>query len=119
MRMARLLLPAVIALSALAPATSAYAGPFDGNWTVDSASNRADCGGNKNEISVVDGKVSGHFQGRNRTYVARGKISDEGKVKIELDGGYVTFKGKVEGDAGSGTWHAVGHCRGSFSLTRN
>ena len=116
MRMSRFLLSAVVALSALASAVPAGAGPFDGTWIVSSTQNRG-CGGNTNEMTVADGRVSGTFNGQNGVYSARGKITDEGKVKFNLNAGYVEFKGKVEGDSGNGTWNA-GRCRGRFTMTR-
>lgn len=59
----------------------------------------------------------GHVLRTERVYSARGKITDEGKVKFNLDAGYVEFRGKVEGDSGDGTWNA-GRCRGRFTMTR-
>jgi hypothetical protein len=85
MEFRRTAVAAVLLFLAMVLAPPALAGPFDGTRAFSTQSNRANCGGNTNELSVNDGRISGEFQGQNGIYVARGKISDAGKVKFNLD----------------------------------
>ena len=101
----------------MALATPSIAGPFDGQWIISVQSNRSNCGGNTNELTVSDGRITGEYVGSNGVYAARGTISDAGKVKFKLDAGKATFKGEAEGSTVSGKWDG-GHCRGTFRMTR-
>ncbi len=113
----RVSLATICLLSVLALAVPAVAGPFDGQWILSTQSNRSNCGGGANELTVSDGRISGEVVGSNGVYTARGTISESGKVKFNLDAGYVLFKGKAEGGNASGSWNA-GHCFGKFTMIR-
>ena len=101
----------------MALAIPAIAGPFDGQWSISVDSNRSNCGGNTNELTVIDGRVTGEYVGSNGVYTARGTISEAGKVRFKLGAGTASFKGEAEGDTASGKWNG-GHCRGTFRMTR-
>jgi len=117
MRCVRISIAIACMLSVMAQTMPAIAGSFDGKWAVSTQSNRSNCGGNTNELTVSGGQVSGEFVGNNGVYTARGTISEAGKVRFNLDAGYVVFKGDAEGDTASGRWTA-GQCRGRFQMTR-
>ncbi len=117
MRCVRVSFATACLLSVMAMAMPAIAGPFDGQWVLSTQSNSGRCGGGSNEITVSDGRISGDVVGSNGIYTARGTISESGKVKFNLDAGYVIFKGKAEGETASGSWNA-GHCAGKFTMTR-
>ena len=117
MRCVRVTFAITCLLSVMALAVPAIAGPFDGQWVISFQSNSSNCGGSTSELSVSDGRISGEVTGTNGVYTARGKISDAGKVRFNLDAGYVIFKGKAEGGTASGRWNA-GRCRGKFQMTR-
>ena len=117
MRCIRVSLAITCLLSVLVPALPAIAGSFDGQWIIKLQSNRSNCGGDTNELTVSDGRISGEFVGSNGIYTARGTISEAGKVRFNLDAGYVIFKGKAEGGTASGKWNA-GHCAGKFTMIR-
>ena len=115
--MAGTLLARTIMAFAVTMAAPAVAGPYDGEWVLESKSNRSNCGGGTNEITITDGQISGTVYGKIGVYTASGTVSDDGKVKMKLDAGYVLFKGKAKGERLEGTWNA-GHCMGRFSMTR-
>ena len=100
-----------------ATASPAIAGPYDGQWVLSTTSNSSRCGGGSNEVSIADGKISGTVVGQNGVYFANGTVSDEGKVRMQLDAGTAMFKGKADGDRLRGSWNA-GHCRGRFTMIR-
>ncbi len=110
-------LGACLIASGLVFSGTAFAGPYDGQWLLSTTSNRSNCGGGTNEVSVADGKISGTVYGQNGTYTAKGTVSDEGKVRMKLDAGTVIFKGKADGAALKGNWNA-GHCMGRFTMMR-
>ncbi|MDH3666423.1 MAG: hypothetical protein OEN23_05790 [Paracoccaceae bacterium] len=111
------ILGACFAASVLVFSGAAIAGPYDGQWIMSTTSNRSNCGGGTNELSIADGKISGSVIGKNGTYTAKGTVSDEGKVRMKLDTGTVIFKGKADGAGLKGNWNA-GHCMGRFTMMR-
>jgi len=117
MRFVRVSSAATALLLVLASAMPTIAGSFDGKWVVSTQSNRSNCGGNTNEVAVNDGRISGEFVGQNGIYTARGTISEDGKVRFNLNAGYVIFKGEAEGETASGRWNA-GQCKGKFQMIR-
>ena len=116
MRGVRVSLAATCLLSVMALTMPAIAGPFDGQWVL-STQGSVRCGGGTNALMVSDGRISGEVVGKNGVYTARGTISESGKVKFNLDAGYVVFRGTAEGGTASGSWNA-GSCRGRFTMFR-
>jgi hypothetical protein len=96
-------------------AGSAYAGPYDGSWSVSVTTSRGNCGSYRYGVNISNGIVSGSG--------ASGRVSNSGHVSVTVSGGAGTAHGSghLSRNSGGGSWRGSGGqgtCSGSWSASR-
>jgi hypothetical protein len=110
-----LIASAVLLLLAM-PIAPALASTFDGQWSVQIASNSAACG---NGAVVSIGISNGQVASESASVTASGHVAEAGAINVTLASGIkrATGSGHLEGSTGSGTWHGP-MCSGTWTAQR-
>jgi hypothetical protein len=97
---------------------SAYAGPYDGSWSVTVTTSRGNCGSYRYGVNISNGIVSGGGGGS-----VSGRVSNRGGVSVSVSGGPGTAygSGHLSRNSGGGSWRGSGpqgSCAGHWSAQR-
>src|SRR3954471_16442935 len=111
---------AAIILGATLCGSAAMAGPdaYNGRWSVRLVTDSGVCDQSYNTVlSVQNGQVSGGGAGAS----VSGAVSSGGSVNLGIRKGVAsgTASGQLRGNAGSGTWQAVGMCSGRWTARKS
>ena len=110
------LLARFLMLLGAAIATPAAAASFDGQWSVQIASNHAAC---PNGASVSIGISNGKVESNDAMMSASGRVADAGSINVTLSSGmkHAVGSGHLSATSGSGTWHGA-MCSGTWTAQR-
>jgi len=94
----------------------AHAATFDGQWSVQIASDRSACG---NGATVSIGISNGQVASSDASVSARGRVAEAGEISVTLSNGIkrATGSGHLAGSTGSGIWHGP-LCSGTWTAQR-
>jgi hypothetical protein len=103
-------------LAAAAPIAPAHAASYDGQWSVQIASNNVACG---NGATVSIGISNGQIASSDASVSAKGRVAEAGEISVTLASGVkrATGSGHLAGSSGSGTWHGS-LCSGTWTAQR-
>jgi hypothetical protein len=106
----------ILMLAGAAIATPAAAAGFDGQWSVQIASNHAAC---PNGASVSIGINNGKVESNDAMMSASGRVADAGSINVTLTSGMkrAIGSGHLSATSGSGTWHGA-MCSGTWTAQR-
>jgi len=113
-------LVAMIFTAGLFFAASANAAPFDGTWKVSRTGQGCKPKG-VIKVRISNGAVSGSYRGASGKHVVSGGISNNGAFKFTARSprDVVSFRGKIKGKKGKGTWSVRGRsCGGSLKIRK-
>jgi hypothetical protein len=100
-------------------ASTAYAGPFDGSWSVVIVTRSGACDPSlRTSVFISNGIVSGGGGAS-----ISGRVSNSGSVSVTVSGGPGTAhgSGRLSRNSGGGSWSGSGgqgRCSGSWSASR-
>lgn len=101
-------------------AVSAVAAPFDGTWKVSRTGQGCKPKG-VIKIRINNGTVSGSYRGASGKHIVSGGISSNGAFKFNARSprDVVTFRGRIKGKKGKGSWSVRGRsCKGSLKIKK-
>ncbi len=106
----------LLLLAGLPIAQPAAASSFDGQWSVQIASDNSACGqGATVSIGISNGQVAS----TNAAMSASGRVADAGRISVKLTSGIKRAMGfgRLDGTSGSGTWRGP-MCSGTWTAQR-
>jgi hypothetical protein len=97
-------------------AEPAHAATFDGQWSVQIASNNQACGSG---ATVSIGISNGQVASSDAAVSAKGRVAEAGEISVTLSHGlkHATGSGHLAGSTGSGTWRGP-LCSGTWTAQR-
>lgn len=101
-------------------AASSMAAPFDGTWKVSRTGQGCKPKG-VIKIRINNGTVSGSYRGASGKHIVSGGISHNGSFKFNARSprDVVTFRGRIKGKKGKGSWSVRGRsCKGSLKIRK-
>ena len=108
----------VVSVAWIVGTPAAAAAPFDGNWTVNIATQSGACKSGSLPIEVRDGKIVSGSPVLN----VQGQVADSGGLRVVVGDGVrkANGSGKLSATSGSGTWSGGGGvCSGTWVAQRN
>jgi hypothetical protein len=110
------LIASAVLLLVATPIAPALASTFDGQWSVQIASNSAACGSG---ATVSIGISNGQVVSESASVAASGHVAEAGAISVTLASGIkrATGSGHLEGSTGSGTWRGP-LCSGTWTAQR-
>ena len=112
---------AIGATSAAAPISAASPADHDGRWAVQLVTDSGICGRSYSYMVAVDGgRVRYVPQDGDAPPSVSGQVSSAGSVDLAISkgGAKVDATGRLQGNAGSGSWKAAGLCAGRWTAQK-